>query len=499
MSKKESLAIISIFLVIILGGFWANKKNFALIFRKYNYNQIESWNQISSTIENEINNNFFLKSNLSNLYGLSQKMLSKNLVGNFEYIKDNKGILHLYQEDLSADNFIKGMSWLKEKTKEKEIPLLYVQIPDRVIEGFIKDSWAVEKTSKEKTINQILDAVREQGISNLDLREDLIEKKFEYDNFFFRTDIHLTTQAEWYILKKIIYKLEELGCSFYNQEEILNLNHYEKINNKFLGNFGRMTGKYFTQLDVFERYYPKFETNYTRTHMITDEKFEGSFEEIVMNGYPKQGRETIYWVTDYMQFTNPFYNFENHLSKNDTNILLIMDSFGFRTAAYLSLLVKNLSIIDTRYQGRYNMTDWALQLFDYDAVVVLQSTFLLSTEFMPVILKNPNAEIVSVTTPSVVKEGELYEIEITVRNIGQEAWKEEDQVRLCIFQDGVDYGFRIKLPENIEVLPGDEYTFIQKDFYILDKNSTFLEYQMVQEGITYFGEKYGVTITIEKN
>ena len=202
MSKKESLAIISIFLVIILGGFWANKKNFALIFRKYNYNQIESWNQISSTIENEINSNFFLKSNLSNLYGLSQKMLSKNLVGNFEYIKDNKGILHLYQEDLPADNFIKGMSWLKEKTKEKEIPLLYVQIPDRVIEGFIKDSWAVEKTSKEKTINQILDAVREQGISNLDLREDLIEKKFEYDNFFFRTDIHLTTQAEWYILKK---------------------------------------------------------------------------------------------------------------------------------------------------------------------------------------------------------------------------------------------------------------------------------------------------------
>ena len=70
---------------------------------------------------------------------------------------------------MPADNFIKGMSWLKEKTKEKEIPLLYVQIPDRVIEGFIKDSWAVEKTSKEKTINQILDAVREQGISNLDL------------------------------------------------------------------------------------------------------------------------------------------------------------------------------------------------------------------------------------------------------------------------------------------------------------------------------------------
>ena len=110
-----------------------------------------------------------------------------------------------------------------------------------------------------------------------------------------------------------------------------------------------------------------------------------------MNVYSSPGNTSIF-VTDYMQFTNPFYNFENHLSKNDTNILLIMDSFGFRTAAYLSLLVKNLSIIDTRYQGRYNMTDWALQLFDYDAVVVLQSTFLLSTEFMPVILKNPNAE-----------------------------------------------------------------------------------------------------------
>lgn len=495
MNKRLNLIIILIFLIIIFGEAWLNNKNFLTTFDRYNINS--EWDSANFNIENEINNNFQSKNKLVNLYGLIQNIFNKDLVGNFDYIKDNKGIIHRFGEEVSANNFIEGMSCLKRIADEKSIPLFYVQIPDRVIDGFTNDSWGVRQTSMEDIINQILESIKEEKIFYLDLREDLKNKEFNYDEFFFRTDIHLTTKAEWYILKKIIYQLNQSGCLFSNQQKILNLDNYEKVTNLFLGNLGRMTGKYFTKLDNFERYYPKFETSYTRTHMLTGEKFDGSFQQIVMNEYPKEGDETTYWVTDYMQFTNPFYNFENHLVDNNTNILIIMDSLGYRTAAYLSLLVKNLSVIDTRYQGNNNMINWALQTYDYDAIIVLQSTFLLNSDFMPKILSNPDADIISTTTPLVVKRGESYEIQIKVRNTGNKTWNAKEQIRLCIFQDGVDYGYRIDLPDGTEVQPGQEYIFIQKNFQAPTNSHTFLEYQMVQEGISYFGEKYYVPIIVE--
>lgn len=110
-----------------------------------------------------------------------------------------------------------------------------------------------------------------------------------------------------------------------------------------------------------------------------------------------------------------------------------------------------------------------------------------------------NAEIMSHTAPSIVDKTKKYTIEIKVKNTGTEIWSEKDAIRLCIWQDMQDWGFRINLPENVVVNPGEEYIFILNEFGLTDADETTLEFQMVREGVTYFGEREAVNIAVASN
>lgn len=99
-----------------------------------------------------------------------------------------------------------------------------------------------------------------------------------------------------------------------------------------------------------------------------------------------------------------------------------------------------------------------------------------------------DAEIVSHTAPAVATRADCYRIEITVKNTGAVVWSEAKQIRLCIWQDGTDWGYRIPLPEGTVVHPGERYTFELVDFVLPYQDQTVLGFQMLQEGVFYFGE-----------
>ena len=108
-----------------------------------------------------------------------------------------------------------------------------------------------------------------------------------------------------------------------------------------------------------------------------------------------------------------------------------------------------------------------------------------------------SADVVSHNTPTAVERGESYNVNIMVKNTGDWAWSEDDQIRLCIFQDGKDFGCRINLPEGVKVDPGQDYTFVLYNFRVDDGDTTYLEYQMIKEGYQYFGEKERVDIVVK--
>ena len=88
-------------------------------------------------------------------------------------------------------------------------------------------------------------------------------------------------------------------------------------------------------------------------------------------------------------------------------------------------------------------------------------------------LVNPSAKIILTALPDRIDWERTYNLNITVKNTGQESWDENRGVRLNILQDGKDLGFRIYIPENVIINPGDEYTFTLKDFWVPSNNPTF--------------------------
>jgi alginate O-acetyltransferase complex protein AlgJ len=128
----------------------------------------------------------------------------------------------------------------------------------------------------------------------------------------------------------------------------------------------------------------------------------------------------------------------------------------------------------------------------------LNTTMLGIANYLPPLdIKNLYADIVSNDTPREIKRGEKYKVNITVKNITGEAWSKKRNIRLCIWQDGQDRGYRLDFPDGFELKPNEEYTFTLNDFQAPPGSSIYIEYQMVEEGRTYFGEKERVDIKVK--
>ena len=79
---------------------------------------------------------------------------------------------------------------------------------------------------------------------------------------------------------------------FSNKDIVLNLENYNQITSKFLGNYGRSSGQYFTGLDTFIMYIPLFDTDLSLENSYSNVNKEGTFEQVVMNGMENSQRIT---------------------------------------------------------------------------------------------------------------------------------------------------------------------------------------------------------------
>ena len=107
-----------------------------------------------------------------------------------------------------------------------------------------------------------------------------------------------------------------------------------------------------------------------------------------------------------------------------------------------------------------------------------------------------DAQIISHTAPDSVCGTESACFEVTVRNTGRTAWDAQSQIRMSLWQNGMDSGVRLMIPDGVTVTPGEEITFAVDGFQMAHQNSVLLGFQMVQEGVAYFGEQETVEIAL---
>ncbi len=453
--------------------------------------------------------NFMYKDEFTNLYGFTQKLLGKRVVGNFEFMKDEEGELHLFHSVSGDDQelFAKELIALNTLCGQNNDKLLYVQMPPRIM-GDQQTIAGYSPNNENETMNYLEKQMEAAGVEYYDYFSSIIESGLiEEDQIYFKTDAHMTTAAELVLLEELVSYLEnQYGLEFCNKEIVLNWENYELDSRAFLGNFARSSGKYYAGTDRFDMYVPMFQTHLRTTVQDGQVLKEGDFKHAIMNGYEDAPDADCYtyWVTNYGQFTRDVYQFENLELSDGPNILLVMDSNGYRTASYLSLMCSRVTIVDPRYDSNGYGLSSLIQDFDYDAVIVMQGTSLCGSKLV-YDESALNAEIISYAAHSDASNT----IQITVQNTGMQSWRKEEQIRLCIWKDGADKGYRLDLPDDVVIAPGEEYTFtlaLQR-FILPEADDTLLELQMLREGQVYFGEReplqgiveeLGIAVTYEE-
>lgn len=311
-----------------------------------------------SGLEAGVNENVFARTSYINLYGLSARLLNKHYIietnATNSVVKDNNDFLQFISFPVDTAPYVEKIAGIKKTLDELDTPLLYVQTPLKTIENYTQMPEGIVDYANSNT-DTFLTQLEETGIEVLDLRQNVKEEGLALDQLFYTTDHHWTTQtAFWAVGEVVDYLKQSLDMDLDPEHIYTNSKFYDSTLYKksFLGSQGRRVGKYYGGIDDYTLMLPKFDTNYTITINKTNNRtvMEGTFEEAIVKRHLLDekdiftNRYAAYFGADY-----PEVIVENHLANSDKKVLILKDSFAIPFSAFLSTMVGETRLLDTRY------------------------------------------------------------------------------------------------------------------------------------------------------
>ena len=240
---------------------------------------------------------------------------------------------------------------LAQALEEREVPLLYVQAPQKLQENDDRLPTGVTDYGNDYA-DQILGVLAENDVATLDLRKTLADTGRDWSSFFFRTDHHWTPEAAFTAHQTLAQVLES-DYGFTIPEENTDPTAFTRTNlsDFFLGSQGKRVGSLYAGVDDIEIWKPNFDTDFTYSIPIYDMERTGPFEESLL--FPERIEEkdffngnpyTLYAGGDY-----PMARIYNELSPDRPRIMLLRDSYACVLTPFLALDCGELITIDLRY------------------------------------------------------------------------------------------------------------------------------------------------------
>lgn len=327
----------------------------------------KNWQNNSAAIQKRLREGAVGRRYFIDLYGLSLRALQKNMVGNFEFIKDKNGIMQMPHAKPNVQPFLQSVAALHNRLKQDNIPLVFLEIPDRSKGLSISDKlffFGQQPPELSQFLEQAkIDVLRLGEKPNMPAPRD----------FFLHVDGHLQTSGELWMAQELVQHLtEKYQIDFQNFKSRLDIASFSKYRYNFLGSHSRSSGKYFAGIDRFENYIPTFETNLSLIDKTGAVIRSGNFESVATNGYlqRKDNHLYTYWVTNYGQWPEPYYEYQNNLNPNAPKLLVIADSMFMRGEAFLSLVSSKVTVVDIRSINDIHYVRQSLDKERYDAVII---------------------------------------------------------------------------------------------------------------------------------
>ena len=199
--------------------------------------------------------------------------------------------------------------------------------------------------------DSFLKVLNENKVNVLDLREELNKDYPNHFDAFFKTDHHWKPETGFWAAQKIVRYLNNKLEMNLDENIIIKDNfEFKTYPNLFLGSQGKKVTLSFAEPEDFTVITPKFNTYFYYEVYCRDIKRNGNFKESLLN--LEQINNKDFYKEDcygyYLGYTGPVAKIDNKLSKNETKILIIDDSFSLVTVPFLALTAKQTYMFDIR-------------------------------------------------------------------------------------------------------------------------------------------------------
>lgn len=246
------------------------------------------------------------------------------------------------------------------------VPFLFAYVNPQFYTGSIElpDGYATIDTSDELA-DEVLGIIRDAGIPALDSRDFFAGSGYSDNDLIYKTDMHWTTLAS--LLATPIYAREINRLSGSNLDvsrlalDQFDVQVYPEL---FLGEYGQQVGERNSGLDDVTFYLPKYDTRFVR-HSVnrdgTTEDASGDFSEAIVKWDALDLEPDGTNIRGYVGYglIEQVEEITNLGDCEDMTILIFRDSYTAPIGSFLSLLTKNIIMIDMR-----GMDKTALQLVD---------------------------------------------------------------------------------------------------------------------------------------
>ncbi len=400
---KEKITAL-VFLVIIFGMFIGMMFNFTAVGASFitSYRTdvptgapyLERIKGAISAAENAVNEGAFQRQKYIELYGLSQLMMNKKVITDYNYgslYKTTYGQITFAGIERYVDDSCGATYDLVNNLIANDIDFIYIQLPFKIPPARYGGDAQLPANVKDyanDNADKFVASLNQASVKTYDLRDDFWQSGMTQNELFFNTDHHWSIQGAFLATGLIANYLNEnydmqIPEGLYTEENF----NFETYENSYIGSMGRRVGRIYGGIDDFTLIKPNFDTDYTVRHIEGNEpqEFKGSFEEAVL--------ETDY-ITDPDPTTNRYavyhgdyreLHFINHLAQNDKKILIIKDSFSLPVYSFLSLGIKEVRAIDMRlfdenvveYAAAYN-PDLVILMYNADSFAPPMFDFHLS-------------------------------------------------------------------------------------------------------------------------
>lgn len=334
-----------------------------------------------SSVETVLTDNAYRKMDFLEIYSFTHKLLGKEEIKDFAYIKDREGNLNyaaFYREkDDQMFEYAMRVKRLSDEAAKKGTKVLFVITPSKYDHKYSRFSKGLPYNDMSDRVDSLMFYLNRMEIPTINYADHMPSKGVPYEGMFFGTDHHWTMDTAFAATRILVDEMDrQLGIKL-DGEQYLDIDRFDRVlyRDAMIGSLGRGSGVCFAGLDDFVAFYPKWET-----HFFRESTFSGGNTETYTGGY----KDTIIDETVFMEKTpyknrtyslymngiRPFEHLVNLDTTGNEKILMVRDSYFSPVMAFMAPMVKQIDAIWTLEQTEDVTVEKVMEKERYDCIIV---------------------------------------------------------------------------------------------------------------------------------